>query len=51
VVKAGGHIIHCPGTAEGEEEQHARLVSSDWGYEFSRYEETDGWKRRYWKRV
>lgn len=51
VVKTGGFIIHCPGTAEteGEEDQHNCLVSSDWRYEFSRYEEADGWKRKYWK--
>ena len=52
VVKKGGFIIHCPGTAEtdSEEEQHSRLISSEWGYEFSRYQEADGWKRKYWKR-
>jgi ubiquinone/menaquinone biosynthesis C-methylase UbiE len=53
VVKRGGYIIHCPGTAEipGEEAQHYRLVSPDWGYDYSRYEESDGWKRKYWKRL
>ena len=53
VVKAGGWVIHCPGTAEipGEEEQHLRLISADWGYEFARYQEADGWKRKYWKRL
>lgn len=51
VVRAGGHIVHCPGTAEGEQETHARLVSSDWSYAFSTYEETDGRKRKYWKQV
>lgn len=53
VVKDGGFIIHCPGTAEnpGEEEQHLRLISTDWGYQFSRYREADGWKRKYWKQV
>ena len=52
VVKKDGFIIHCPGTAETavEEEQHSRLISSEWGYEFSRYKEADGWKRKYWKR-
>jgi len=52
VVKGGGSIIHCPGTAENAsgEELHSRLISSDWGYEFARYEEADGWKRKYWKR-
>lgn len=53
VVKKGGFIIHCPGTTEGarEEDQHRRLVSPDWGYEFSRYKESDGWKRKYWKQL
>lgn len=51
VVKKGGFIIHCPGTAENaEEEQHSLLISSEWGYAFSRYKEADGWKRKYWKR-
>lgn len=51
VVKKGGFIIHCPGTAEtaAEEAQHCRLLSLDWRYEFSRYKEADGWKRKYWK--
>jgi ubiquinone/menaquinone biosynthesis C-methylase UbiE len=51
VVKEGGFIIHCPGTAEiaSEEDQHKRLVA--WGYEFSRYREADGWKRKYWKQI
>lgn len=53
VVKPGGYVIHCPGTAESqsEEEQHRRLISTEWGYEFARYREADGWKRKYWKRV
>lgn len=51
VVRKGGFIVHCPGTAEGEEKQHSRLVSSEWQYKFSRYEEADGWKRKYWKQV
>jgi ubiquinone/menaquinone biosynthesis C-methylase UbiE len=53
VVRKGGYIIHCPGTAEvpGEEAQHYRLISPDWGYDFSRYAESDGWKRKYWKRL
>jgi ubiquinone/menaquinone biosynthesis C-methylase UbiE len=53
VVKRGGYIIHCPGTAEvpEEEAQHYRLTSPDWRYEFSRYRESDGWKRKYWKQV
>ncbi len=56
VVKPGGYVIHCPGTAEnphnkGEVEQHERLMSPEWGYEFARYRPSDGWKRKYWKRV
>ena len=53
VVRRGGYIIHCPGTAEvpGEEAQHYRLISPNWGYDFSRYEESDGWKRKYWKQL
>lgn len=56
VAKPGGYVIHCPGTAENphdksEVEQHERLISPRWGYEFARYRPTDGWKRKYWKRV
>ena len=52
----GAYIIHCPGTAENpndksETEDHKRLISSTWGYEWDRYQETDGWKRKYWKQV
>jgi len=50
VVRRGGIIIHCPGTAEGTEDDiHSVLISPDWGYQFSRYPEADGWKRKYWK--
>jgi ubiquinone/menaquinone biosynthesis C-methylase UbiE len=51
VVRQGGHIIHCPGTAEcaAEEDTHRRLVSAEWGYAHARYREADGWKRKYWK--
>lgn len=51
VVRRGGHIIHCPGTAEcgAEEGMHRRLVSAEWGYTHGRYREADGWKRKYWK--
>lgn len=53
VVKQGGYLVHCPGTAETprEEGQHRALTSPQWGYEFSRYQESDGWKRKYWKVV
>lgn len=51
VVRPGGHIIHCPGTAEcaAEEDTHWTLVSAKWGYAHARYQEADGWKRKYWK--
>ena len=56
IAAQGGYIIHCPGTAESpndksEEENHKRLISSEWGYEWGRYRETDGWKRKYWKHL
>jgi len=53
VVKRGGYIIHCPGTAEipTEEAQHERLISADWGYACARFRAADGWKRKYWKQV
>ena len=56
VAMPGGYVIHCPGTAEtpsdkSEYEQHERLVSPEWGYEYARYREADGWKRKYWKRL
>ena len=56
VAMPGGYVIHCPGTAENphdksEVEQHERLISPDWGYEFARFRESDGWKRKYWKHV
>jgi ubiquinone/menaquinone biosynthesis C-methylase UbiE len=52
VTRKGGFIIHCPGTAEmvpTDDYKHSRLISPDWNYEFSRYLEADGWKRKYWK--
>ena len=56
IVGPGGYIIHCPGPAENpnnksEEEHHERLVSPEWGYEWDRYQEGDGWKRKYWKHL
>ena len=56
VAVPGGYVIHCPGTAENphnrsEIEQHERLISPYWGYEFARFRESDGGKRKYWKRV
>jgi SAM-dependent methyltransferase len=52
VTRKGGFILHCPGTAEesrNDELIHNRLTSPDWRYDFSRYREADGWKRKYWK--
>ena len=52
VVHKSGTIIHCPGTAVGvEEDQHAELISAPWGYQFSEFDEADGRKRKYWRRV
>lgn len=51
VAAPDGHVIHCPGTDKSEVEQHERLISPEWGYEFARYQEGDGWKRKYWKQV
>ncbi|MFC2010008.1 class I SAM-dependent methyltransferase [Chloroflexota bacterium] len=53
VVKRGGFIIHCPGTAEvaAEDGQHSVLISSRWKYQSSRCREADGWKRKYWKQL
>ena len=52
VVHKPGTIIHCPGTAVGvEEDRHAELISAPWGYQFSEFDEADGRKRKYWKRV
>ncbi|MEN3190476.1 MAG: methyltransferase domain-containing protein [Atribacterota bacterium] len=51
VVKNQGYIIHCPGTADNpsEEETHNELLKNS--YSFGKYKETDGWKRKYWKKV
>jgi len=52
VVKPGGWVIHCPGTADSTEEDiHQTLVSPPWGYAWAHYEEADGLKRKYWKRL
>jgi len=53
VVRPGGTILHCPGTAEieGEEQMHRQLISEDWRYHWARYEEADGPKRKYWKHL
>ena len=51
VVKPGGCVMHCPGTAAipREELQHRRLVAD--GYATAVYDEADGAKRKYWKRI
>jgi len=54
IVKPGGFIIHCPGTAlsSGDEDPtHLALISPEWGYEMSIYQEPDGPKRKYWKKT
>jgi SAM-dependent methyltransferase len=53
VVRPGGTIIHCPGTAEdaGEDETHRVLLSPEWRYQWRHYEEADGTKRKYWKQL
>jgi ubiquinone/menaquinone biosynthesis C-methylase UbiE len=53
VVKTGGTIIHCPGTAlsAGENETHTTLISPAWNYLVAEYQEPDGVKRKYWKQV
>lgn len=53
VVKAGGHIIHCPGTADGpaDDATHQVLTSSRWRYDWAGYDDADGPKRKYWKQV
>lgn len=52
VVRKPGVIIHCPGTAVGvEEAQHAVLIGAPWAYDHAEYDEADGRKRKYWKRV
>ena len=53
VVKSGGTIIHCPGTAAsaGDDATHIALTSPEWGYQVSEYPEPDGTKRKYWKQV
>jgi len=52
VVKNGGYIVHCPGTSRTspkEELTHREILKH--GYDFDKYKETNGWKRKYWKRV
>ena len=56
IAESSGSIVHCPGTAEnpgnpGESMQHKRLISEERRYEFARYREADGWKRKYWKHL
>ncbi len=56
IAASGGYIIHCPGASEnpynkGEEERHEPLTSSEWSYEWGRYRDVDGWKRKYWKHL
>ncbi len=51
VVKEGGSIIHCPGSAVKDTSGniHDVLISLEWGYRDSIYDEANGKKRKYWK--
>jgi SAM-dependent methyltransferase len=53
VVKPGGTIVHCPGTAAsaGNDTTHTALISPEWSYNVAKYQEPDGIKRKYWKQV
>lgn len=53
VVKPGGTIVHCPGTAAsaGNDATHTALISPEWSYNVAKYQEPDGIKRKYWKQV
>ena len=54
LVKPGGAIIHCPGTAvsSGENDPtHLTMLSPQWGYQVSTFLGPDGPKRKYWKQV
>ncbi len=53
VVKAGGYAIHLSGPSGDTEGTplHLCLTSSQWGYTYSRYEDKDGWKSKYWKQL
>jgi ubiquinone/menaquinone biosynthesis C-methylase UbiE len=54
VVKPGGYIIHCPGTAlsAGDDDAtHLALISPQWAYAVAEYQQPDGPKRKYWKQV
>jgi len=53
VVKRGGYAVHLfdsPSDAK-DTPLHALLVSSEWQYTCSRYEDEDGWKIKYWKQI
>jgi ubiquinone/menaquinone biosynthesis C-methylase UbiE len=53
VVKRGGYAIHLAASRDDPKDSplHSGLTSTTWQYEFARYEEPDGWKIKYWKRV
>jgi SAM-dependent methyltransferase len=53
VVKRGGYAIHLCASLDNAEDTpfHNGLTSPKWQYEFARYEETDGWKIKYWKQM
>ena len=53
VVKEGGTIIHCPGSAVKDTggNIHDVMISREWGYRDSIYDEANGKKRKYWKNL
>jgi hypothetical protein len=53
VVKEGGSIIHCPGSAVKDTSGniHDVMISREWGYRDFIYDEANGRKRKYWKKI
>ena len=53
VVKPNGQAIHIMRVSENETENpvHNRLISSDWNYDFYKYQDADGLKFKYIKSV
>ena len=51
VVKSNGQAIHLMRAIENETENpfHSRLISSDWNYDCSKYQDTTGLKLKYIK--
>ena len=53
VVKRGGYAIHLCASFDNVKDTplHSGLTSAKWQYEFTRYEEADGWKIKYWRQM